>query len=165
MLLKPQRLKLFRNSDRVYLWCAVCCFFFFVHFLTRCLAAAVFVPKCQTTSHARPTTTSLNISPSSGLPGEGRAGSQGPPGQPGSPGMAGRPGNPGATGPTGPPGYCDQNSCLGYNVGGKYYPFIPELPFGFLFQTGNKIGQLHYNCWPVRSSGIFIDRLWFEPCG
>uniref|UniRef100_A0A3B5MBE3 Uncharacterized protein n=1 Tax=Xiphophorus couchianus TaxID=32473 RepID=A0A3B5MBE3_9TELE len=69
-----------------------------------------------------------------GLPGEGRAGSQGPPGQPGSPGTAGRPGNPGATGPTGPPGYCDQNSCLGYNVGGKYYPFIPELPFGFLFQ-------------------------------
>uniref|UniRef100_A0A096MF24 Collagen type XIV alpha 1 chain n=1 Tax=Poecilia formosa TaxID=48698 RepID=A0A096MF24_POEFO len=52
-----------------------------------------------------------------GLPGEGRAGSQGPPGRPGSPGAAGRPGNPGATGPTGPPGYCDQNSCLGYNVG------------------------------------------------
>uniref|UniRef100_A0A3Q3N772 Collagen, type XIV, alpha 1a n=1 Tax=Mastacembelus armatus TaxID=205130 RepID=A0A3Q3N772_9TELE len=54
-----------------------------------------------------------------GLPGEGRTGSQGPPGRPGNPGTAGRPGNPGATGPAGPPGYCDQNSCLGYNVGGK----------------------------------------------
>ncbi|XP_037836071.1 collagen alpha-1(XIV) chain isoform X2 [Kryptolebias marmoratus] len=52
-----------------------------------------------------------------GLPGEGRAGSQGPPGRPGNPGTAGRPGNPGGTGPAGPPGYCDQNSCLGYNVG------------------------------------------------
>ncbi|KAM4735746.1 collagen alpha-1(XIV) chain [Anableps anableps] len=52
-----------------------------------------------------------------GLPGEGRTGSQGPPGRPGSPGAAGRPGNPGATGPPGPPGYCDQSSCLGYNVG------------------------------------------------
>ncbi|KAM9723926.1 collagen alpha-1(XIV) chain [Menidia menidia] len=52
-----------------------------------------------------------------GLPGEGRTGSQGPPGRPGGPGTAGRPGNPGATGPAGPPGYCDQNSCLGYNVG------------------------------------------------
>uniref|UniRef100_A0A8C6L836 Collagen, type XIV, alpha 1a n=1 Tax=Nothobranchius furzeri TaxID=105023 RepID=A0A8C6L836_NOTFU len=56
-----------------------------------------------------------------GLPGEGRTGSQGPPGRPGSPGAAGRPGNPGTTGPAGPPGYCDQNSCLGYNVGGKYH--------------------------------------------
>uniref|UniRef100_A0A8C7ZU30 Collagen, type XIV, alpha 1a n=1 Tax=Oryzias sinensis TaxID=183150 RepID=A0A8C7ZU30_9TELE len=52
-------------------------------------------------------------------PGEGRTGSQGPPGRPGNPGTAGRPGFPGAAGPTGPPGYCDQNSCLGYNVGGK----------------------------------------------
>ncbi|XP_024122784.1 collagen alpha-1(XIV) chain isoform X3 [Oryzias melastigma] len=52
-----------------------------------------------------------------GSPGEGRTGSQGPPGRPGNPGAAGRPGTPGATGPTGPPGYCDQNSCLGYNVG------------------------------------------------
>ncbi|XP_040901269.1 collagen alpha-1(XIV) chain [Toxotes jaculatrix] len=52
-----------------------------------------------------------------GLPGEGRTGSQGPPGRPGNPGTAGRPGNPGSPGPTGPPGYCDQNSCLGYNVG------------------------------------------------
>uniref|UniRef100_A0A8C7ZVZ7 Collagen alpha-1(XIV) chain n=1 Tax=Oryzias sinensis TaxID=183150 RepID=A0A8C7ZVZ7_9TELE len=54
-----------------------------------------------------------------GPPGEGRTGSQGPPGRPGNPGTAGRPGFPGAAGPTGPPGYCDQNSCLGYNVGGK----------------------------------------------
>uniref|UniRef100_A0A7N6A544 Collagen, type XIV, alpha 1a n=1 Tax=Anabas testudineus TaxID=64144 RepID=A0A7N6A544_ANATE len=56
-----------------------------------------------------------------GLPGEGRTGSQGPPGRPGSPGSVGRPGNPGTTGPAGPPGYCDQNSCLGYSVGGKHY--------------------------------------------
>ncbi|XP_029958698.1 collagen alpha-1(XIV) chain [Salarias fasciatus] len=52
-----------------------------------------------------------------GLPGEGRTGSQGPPGRPGNAGTAGRPGNPGSSGPPGPPGYCDQNSCLGYNVG------------------------------------------------
>ncbi|KAM4580530.1 collagen alpha-1(XIV) chain isoform 2-T2 [Odontesthes bonariensis] len=52
-----------------------------------------------------------------GLPGEGRTGSQGPPGRPGNTGTAGRPGNPGAAGPAGSPGYCDQNSCLGYNVG------------------------------------------------
>ncbi|XP_028326880.1 collagen alpha-1(XIV) chain isoform X2 [Gouania willdenowi] len=52
-----------------------------------------------------------------GLPGEGRTGSQGSPGRPGNPGIAGRPGNPGSSGPTGPPGYCDQNSCLGYSVG------------------------------------------------
>uniref|UniRef100_A0A3B4YLI7 Collagen type XIV alpha 1 chain n=1 Tax=Seriola lalandi dorsalis TaxID=1841481 RepID=A0A3B4YLI7_SERLL len=56
-----------------------------------------------------------------GLPGEGRTGSQGPPGRPGNSGTAGRPGNPGATGPAGPPGYCDQNSCLGYNVGGEHH--------------------------------------------
>lgn len=54
-----------------------------------------------------------------GPAGEGRAGSQGPPGRPGNPGTPGRPGNQGAPGQTGPPGYCDQNSCLGYNVGGK----------------------------------------------
>ncbi|KAM6909847.1 collagen alpha-1(XIV) chain-like [Xenentodon cancila] len=66
-----------------------------------------------------------------GLPGEGRTGSQGPPGRPGNPGTAGRPGNPGATGPAGSPGYCDQNSCLGYNVGvqplphGGYQPYNP----------------------------------------
>ncbi|XP_041844785.1 collagen alpha-1(XIV) chain [Melanotaenia boesemani] len=52
-----------------------------------------------------------------GLPGEGRTGSQGPTGRPGNPGTPGRPGNPGAMGAAGPPGYCDQNSCLGYNVG------------------------------------------------
>uniref|UniRef100_A0A672ZC18 Collagen, type XIV, alpha 1a n=1 Tax=Sphaeramia orbicularis TaxID=375764 RepID=A0A672ZC18_9TELE len=50
-----------------------------------------------------------------GLPGEGRTGSQGPPGRPGNSGTPGRPGNPGTTGPPGPAGYCDQNSCLGYN--------------------------------------------------
>ncbi|KAJ8353811.1 hypothetical protein SKAU_G00213780 [Synaphobranchus kaupii] len=55
----------------------------------------------------------------SGPPGEGRTGSQGPPGRPGNQGTPGRPGIPGATGPGGPPGYCDQNSCLGYNVGGQ----------------------------------------------
>ncbi|XP_029308193.1 collagen alpha-1(XIV) chain [Cottoperca gobio] len=52
-----------------------------------------------------------------GLPGEGRTGSQGPPGRPGNPGTPGRLGNPGSTGPAGTPGYCDQNSCMGYNVG------------------------------------------------
>ncbi|XP_070822031.1 collagen alpha-1(XIV) chain isoform X2 [Chaetodon trifascialis] len=52
-----------------------------------------------------------------GLPGEGRTGSPGSPGRPGSAGTPGRPGNPGTTGPAGPPGYCDQNSCMGYNVG------------------------------------------------
>lgn len=61
----------------------------------------------------------LTICGSAGPPGEGRAGSQGPPGRPGNPGTPGRPGNQGAPGQTGPPGYCDQNSCLGYNVGGK----------------------------------------------
>uniref|UniRef100_A0AAY4DQB3 Collagen alpha-1(XIV) chain n=1 Tax=Denticeps clupeoides TaxID=299321 RepID=A0AAY4DQB3_9TELE len=54
---------------------------------------------------------------SPGSPGEGRSGSQGPPGRPGNQGTPGRPGIPGSTGPAGPPGYCDQNSCLGYNVG------------------------------------------------
>uniref|UniRef100_A0A3B3YDD9 VWFA domain-containing protein n=1 Tax=Poecilia mexicana TaxID=48701 RepID=A0A3B3YDD9_9TELE len=59
-----------------------------------------------------------------GNPGErgeavkGRPGSQGPTGRPGNPGTSGRPGVPGPVGPPGPPGYCDQNSCLGYNVGG-----------------------------------------------
>lgn len=61
------------------------------------------------------------FAPPSGLPGEGRTGSQGPLGRPGNPGTPGRPGNPGTSGPTGPPGYCDQNSCLGYNVGGKHH--------------------------------------------
>ncbi|XP_043089040.1 collagen alpha-1(XIV) chain isoform X1 [Puntigrus tetrazona] len=52
-----------------------------------------------------------------GAPGEGRTGSPGPSGRPGNPGSPGRPGIPGPVGPPGPPGYCDQNSCLGYNVG------------------------------------------------
>uniref|UniRef100_H2LIJ9 Collagen alpha-1(XIV) chain n=1 Tax=Oryzias latipes TaxID=8090 RepID=H2LIJ9_ORYLA len=64
-----------------------------------------------------------------GPPGEGRTGSQGPPGRPGNPGTAGRPGTPGAAGPTGPPGYCDQNSCLGYNVGEFVSPDNPEHIF------------------------------------
>ncbi|XP_018541621.1 collagen alpha-1(XIV) chain [Lates calcarifer] len=74
---------------------------------------------------------------SPGLPGEGRTGSQGPPGRPGTPGTAGRPGNPGSTGPAGPPGYCDQNSCMGYNVGvqplphGGYQPYNP--PYNQLY--------------------------------
>ncbi|XP_016535670.1 collagen alpha-1(XIV) chain-like isoform X2 [Poecilia formosa] len=52
-----------------------------------------------------------------GPQGQGRPGSQGPTGRPGNPGTSGRPGVPGPVGPPGPPGYCDQNSCLGYNVG------------------------------------------------
>nr|XP_055076682.1 collagen alpha-1(XIV) chain isoform X1 [Misgurnus anguillicaudatus] len=56
-----------------------------------------------------------------GPPGEGRTGSTGPSGRPGNPGSPGRPGIPGTVGPPGPPGYCDQNSCLGYNVGETGY--------------------------------------------
>uniref|UniRef100_A0A8C6U228 VWFA domain-containing protein n=1 Tax=Neogobius melanostomus TaxID=47308 RepID=A0A8C6U228_9GOBI len=56
---------------------------------------------------------------SSGAQGQGRTGSLGPSGRPGNPGTPGRPGVPGPVGPTGPPGYCDQNSCVGYNVGGN----------------------------------------------
>ncbi|XP_044192655.1 collagen alpha-1(XIV) chain isoform X2 [Thunnus albacares] len=52
-----------------------------------------------------------------GANGQGRPGSQGPSGRPGNPGATGRPGVPGPVGPAGPPGYCDQNSCMGYNVG------------------------------------------------
>ncbi|KAJ8273127.1 hypothetical protein GJAV_G00097750 [Gymnothorax javanicus] len=54
---------------------------------------------------------------SPGPPGEGRTGNPGPPGRPGNPGTSGRPGIPGPTGPSGPPGYCDQNSCMGFNIG------------------------------------------------
>uniref|UniRef100_A0A3P8PLQ2 Collagen, type XIV, alpha 1b n=1 Tax=Astatotilapia calliptera TaxID=8154 RepID=A0A3P8PLQ2_ASTCA len=53
-----------------------------------------------------------------GPQGQGRPGSSGPSGRPGNPGVPGRPGAPGPIGPQGPPGYCDQNSCVGYNVGG-----------------------------------------------
>ncbi|XP_075900293.1 collagen alpha-1(XIV) chain-like isoform X2 [Nelusetta ayraudi] len=52
-----------------------------------------------------------------GVPGQGRPGSQGSSGRPGNPGTAGRPGVPGPVGSAGPPGYCDPNSCVGYNVG------------------------------------------------
>uniref|UniRef100_A0A8C4IQV2 Collagen alpha-1(XIV) chain n=1 Tax=Dicentrarchus labrax TaxID=13489 RepID=A0A8C4IQV2_DICLA len=55
---------------------------------------------------------------SPGPQGQGRPGSQGPSGRPGNPGTPGRPGVPGPVGSAGPPGYCDQNSCMGYNVGG-----------------------------------------------
>ncbi|XP_076016833.1 collagen alpha-1(XIV) chain, partial [Genypterus blacodes] len=57
-----------------------------------------------------------------GLPGEGRTGSQGPTGRPGNSGTPGRPGNTGSAGAAGPPGYCDQNSCMGYNVGVQPLP-------------------------------------------
>uniref|UniRef100_A0A8C7KKQ4 Collagen type XIV alpha 1 chain n=1 Tax=Oncorhynchus kisutch TaxID=8019 RepID=A0A8C7KKQ4_ONCKI len=62
-----------------------------------------------------------------GPTGQGRTGSQGPSGRPGNPGTPGRPGIPGPVGSAGPPGYCDQNSCVGYNVGGNYDPH-PPLP-------------------------------------
>nr|XP_033493053.1 collagen alpha-1(XIV) chain-like isoform X1 [Epinephelus lanceolatus] len=52
-----------------------------------------------------------------GPQGQGRPGSQGPSGRPGNPGATGRPGVPGPVGSAGPPGYCDQNACMGYNVG------------------------------------------------
>ncbi|XP_057684257.1 collagen alpha-1(XIV) chain-like [Corythoichthys intestinalis] len=52
-----------------------------------------------------------------GPPGQGRPGSPGPSGRHGNPGTPGRPGVPGPVGSAGPPGYCDQNSCVGYNVG------------------------------------------------
>ncbi|TKS89211.1 Collagen alpha-1(XIV) chain [Collichthys lucidus] len=52
-----------------------------------------------------------------GPQGQGRPGSQGTSGRPGNPGAPGRPGVPGPVGSAGPPGYCDQNSCVGYNVG------------------------------------------------
>ncbi|KAM6973005.1 collagen alpha-1(XIV) chain [Aplochiton taeniatus] len=57
-----------------------------------------------------------------GPPGQGRQGSQGTPGRPGNPGTPGRPGVPGPVGSAGPPGYCDQNACLGYNVGVQLPP-------------------------------------------
>uniref|UniRef100_A0A671TPR1 Collagen type XIV alpha 1 chain n=1 Tax=Sparus aurata TaxID=8175 RepID=A0A671TPR1_SPAAU len=58
-------------------------------------------------------------------PGQGRPGNQGPSGRPGNPGSPGRPGVPGPVGSSGPPGYCDPNSCVGYNVG-------VEIIFSFL---------------------------------
>ncbi|XP_067258708.1 collagen alpha-1(XIV) chain isoform X2 [Chanodichthys erythropterus] len=65
-----------------------------------------------------------------GPPGEGRTGSQGPPGRPGIQGTSGRPGTPGSPGAAGPPGYCDQNSCLGYNVGVQQLPSNPYQNYG-----------------------------------
>ncbi len=69
-----------------------------------------------------------NVLSHSGLPGEGRIGSQGPSGRPGVQGTSGRPGIPGSPGPAGPPGYCDQNSCIGYNVGGNHLLLFLSLP-------------------------------------
>ncbi|XP_067305122.1 collagen alpha-1(XIV) chain isoform X5 [Pseudorasbora parva] len=65
-----------------------------------------------------------------GPPGEGRTGSQGPPGRPGIQGTSGRPGTPGSPGAAGPPGYCDPNSCLGYNVGVQQLPSNPYQNYG-----------------------------------
>uniref|UniRef100_A0A8C5ALE3 VWFA domain-containing protein n=1 Tax=Gadus morhua TaxID=8049 RepID=A0A8C5ALE3_GADMO len=62
-----------------------------------------------------------------GPPGQGRTGSQGSSGRPGNSGPPGRSGVPGSVGPSGPPGYCDQNACMGYNVGGTY-PNPPRTP-------------------------------------
>ncbi|CAN9503606.1 unnamed protein product [Ophioblennius macclurei] len=59
-----------------------------------------------------------------GAPGQGRQGSQGTSGRPGNPGPPGRPGVPGPVGAAGPPGYCDQNSCVGYNVGVQLPPNV-----------------------------------------
>uniref|UniRef100_A0AAX7UC58 Collagen, type XIV, alpha 1b n=1 Tax=Astatotilapia calliptera TaxID=8154 RepID=A0AAX7UC58_ASTCA len=59
-----------------------------------------------------------------GPQGQGRPGSSGPSGRPGNPGVPGRPGAPGPIGPQGPPGYCDQNSCVGYNVGVQLPPSV-----------------------------------------
>lgn len=69
-----------------------------------------------------------NVLTHSGPPGEGRTGSQGPPGRPGIQGTSGRPGTPGSPGAAGPPGYCDQNSCLGYNAGGNPFFCLPKTP-------------------------------------
>uniref|UniRef100_A0A3Q3GMQ3 Collagen, type XIV, alpha 1b n=1 Tax=Labrus bergylta TaxID=56723 RepID=A0A3Q3GMQ3_9LABR len=59
-----------------------------------------------------------------GAQGQGRPGSQGSTGRPGNPGTPGRPGVPGPVGTAGPPGYCDQNSCVGYNVGVQLPPNV-----------------------------------------
>uniref|UniRef100_A0A665U5K9 Collagen, type XIV, alpha 1b n=1 Tax=Echeneis naucrates TaxID=173247 RepID=A0A665U5K9_ECHNA len=59
-----------------------------------------------------------------GVQGQGRPGSQGASGRPGNPGSPGRPGVPGPVGPAGPPGYCDPNSCVGYNVGVQLPPNV-----------------------------------------
>ncbi|KAM3596124.1 uncharacterized protein V6R79_008541 [Siganus canaliculatus] len=64
-----------------------------------------------------------------GASGQGRPGSQGPAGRPGNPGTQGRPGVPGPVGSAGPPGYCDQNACMGYNVGAPVQR-LPELRRG-----------------------------------
>lgn len=82
-----------------------------------------------------------NVLSHSGPHGEGRTGSQGSPGRPGIQGTSGRPGIPGSPGPAGPPGYCDQNSCIGYNVGGNHLLLFlsPKLPLSV------KVSQFHSN--------------------
>lgn len=87
-----------------------------------------------------------------GPPGEGRTGSTGPSGRPGNPGSPGRPGIPGQVGPAGPPGYCDQNSCVGYNIGGNAhthpYPLdshLPALSSPYALQTHTSHLRRHYN--------------------
>uniref|UniRef100_A0A8D0D6G1 Collagen type XIV alpha 1 chain n=1 Tax=Sander lucioperca TaxID=283035 RepID=A0A8D0D6G1_SANLU len=70
-----------------------------------------------------------------GAQGQGRPGSQGPSGRPGNPGTPGRPGVPGPVGSTGPPGYCDQNSCVGYNVGGSLVGLV--MVISGLFNNNN----------------------------
>lgn len=87
-----------------------------------------------------------NVLSHSGPPGEGRTGSQGPPGRPGIQGTSGRPGTPGSPGAAGPPGYCDQNSCLGYNVGGNPLFCLQKLPLSV------NISQFHSN--PILSDTI-----------
>ncbi|KAM7420454.1 hypothetical protein PAMA_014937 [Pampus argenteus] len=80
-----------------------------------------------------------------GLPGEGRTGSQGPTGRPGNPGALGRPGNPGSTGPAGPPGYCDQNSCLGYKVGVQPLPHGGYQPYNLPYNQPYNPAAVAYN--------------------
>ncbi|XP_077577231.1 collagen alpha-1(XIV) chain isoform X2 [Stigmatopora nigra] len=77
-----------------------------------------------------------------GSPGEGRTGSQGPHGRPGNPGAPGRPGNPGSAGSAGPPGYCDPNSCLGYNVGVQT---LPQDGYQSYNQAYNQLYNQAYN--------------------
>ncbi|KAF3834359.1 hypothetical protein F7725_025563 [Dissostichus mawsoni] len=59
-----------------------------------------------------------------GNPGAGQNWQPGHLRQTGNPGTSGRPGVPGPVGSAGPPGYCDQNSCMGYNVGVQLPPNV-----------------------------------------
>uniref|UniRef100_A0A8C7KIN1 Collagen type XIV alpha 1 chain n=1 Tax=Oncorhynchus kisutch TaxID=8019 RepID=A0A8C7KIN1_ONCKI len=81
-----------------------------------------------------------------GPTGQGRTGSQGPSGRPGNPGTPGRPGIPGPVGSAGPPGYCDQNSCVGYNGGNGGDPSdhrnlpLVQLPPN-VYQNYDEVGE------------------------